>query len=838
MRKVSKSIFNSVIRIVKLRTLFLVTLIVLAALSFVYMKDNVQVGVIILALFLLLSAFYILIIRKSQAIMVEGEQQFRLLTENITELISRHSLDGTFTFISPSCTKILGYMPQELIGINSYNLSHADSHELIREVHNKIIKSNVSHIATYQIRCKDGSYVWLETSSKAICDSITNEPTEILCVSRDVTTKIEEENLFKRLVTFAEELLRTGSAQVSYQKILENLLYISKAKYGVLTLFNENTNKFTTVAIAGMNQYVNKMTKILGFEPIGKEWTDYSTEHKKLLGKISASYSSMSELAAGIMPEIICKPIEKLLNIGEITVTKIIVNNQMIGDFTLIMPAGKRLENDYLIKIYSRQIDMFITRMKAENKLKDSETRLISAQSMAHVGNWELNLNTKIIWASEETFNIYGIKYVSQYLAHNIARETVFYEYRELLEKTLNDLIAKKGLYDVKFKINNFETGDERFIHSRAILLVDENGKPNKVVGTIQDITDYTKAEDEIRYLSYHDQLTGLYNRRFYQEELIRLDTKSNLPITIVMGDVNGLKLINDSFGHSMGDELLKKVAQVLIKGFRENDIIARLGGDEFVILLPKTEATEAEQLIKHVKDMASKENVRSVDISVSYGYETKNDENAGIQEILKKAEDRMYKNKLFESPSMRGKTIKAIINTLHEKNKREEQHSHRVSLLCRKMGEALDMTAHEIEELKSVGLLHDIGKIAIEENILNKQEKLTCDEWEEIKRHPEIGYRILSTVNELSEMSEYVLYHHERWDGTGYPKGLKREEIPLQSRIITIADAYDAMTSERSYHRAMSKEISVEELRRNAGSQFDPGLVSIFIEKVLGKIN
>ena len=183
-----------------------------------------------------------------------------------------------------------------------------------------------------------------------------------------------------------------------------------------------------------------------------------------------------------------------------------------------------------------------------------------------------------------------------------------------------------------------------------------------------------------------------------------------------------------------------------------------------------------------------------------------------------------------FETPD------KDFFSTLHEKNKREEQHSHRVSALCKRMGEALGLPEHKIEELKLVGLLHDIGKIAIDENILNKPGKLTDDEWKEIKRHPEIGYRILSTVNDMSEMAEYVLAHHEKWDGKGYPRGLKGEEIPFASRIITIADAYDAMTSERNYRSALPNEVALEELQKNAGIQFDPKLVSVFIEKVLGQ--
>ncbi|MBE1304312.1 diguanylate cyclase [Clostridium botulinum] len=361
------------------------------------------------------------------------------------------------------------------------------------------------------------------------------------------------------------------------------------------------------------------------------------------------------------------------------------------------------------------------------------------------------------------------------------------------------------------------------------------NGK--KVFHSLcRDIRERKEMENKLEYLSYHDQLTGLYNRRFFENELKRLDVEENLPLTIVMADVNGLKLVNDSFGHATGDELLKKVSEIIKKGCRYNDIIARLGGDEFVILLPKTDIYETEQIVKNINALALKETVSAVNISISFGYGTKKKEEEKIEEILKKAEDYMYKKKLFESPSMRGKTIGAIISTLHEKNKREEEHSHRVSMLCQDMGHALGLTESETEELKTIGLLHDIGKIAIEENILNKSEELTEDEWQEIKRHSEIGYRILNTVNDMLEISEYVLYHHERWDGKGYPKGLKGEEIPLQSRIITIIDAYDAMTSQRSYRSALPEESAIEELKINAGTQFDPDLVRIFIEKVLNK--
>ncbi|OGO78934.1 MAG: diguanylate cyclase [Clostridiales bacterium GWB2_37_7] len=352
----------------------------------------------------------------------------------------------------------------------------------------------------------------------------------------------------------------------------------------------------------------------------------------------------------------------------------------------------------------------------------------------------------------------------------------------------------------------------------------------------LRDISERKEFEKKLEYLSYHDQLTGLFNRRFFEEELKRLDVERNLPMTLVLADVNGLKLINDSFGHSMGDELLQKVAEAIKKGCRENDIVARLGGDEFVVLLPKTDGQQTDQIIKRIKAAAANEKVGSIDLSISFGYQTKMKVDETIIDVFKKAEDYMYREKLFESPSMRSKTIDTIINTLHEKNVREERHSQRVSELCKSIGIAIGLPDREIQELKTAGLLHDIGKIAIDENILNKPDKLTENEWQEIKQHPEKGYRILSTVSDLSEIAEHVLYHHERWDGKGYPKGLKGAEIPLKSRILSIADAYDAMTSERSYCKSREEKVAIEELHKSVSTQFDPELVTVFVEKVLSK--
>ena len=374
-----------------------------------------------------------------------------------------------------------------------------------------------------------------------------------------------------------------------------------------------------------------------------------------------------------------------------------------------------------------------------------------------------------------------------------------------------------------------------RWVEMNSVL-IEWQGKP-ATLNFQTDITKRKQSEDAILYLSYHDQLTGLYNRRFYEEELKRLDTERNFPISLVMADVNGLKLTNDAFGHMAGDKLLQDVATILKHECRSDEIAARIGGDEFMLLLPRTGEAEAEAIVQRIQKEIGRKKNDSMILSVSFGWATKEDVTTDIAAVYIQAEDQMYRHKLSESTSMKRETLKLITKSLYEKNRTEKLHCERVSELCKNIGRALQLSPEDISELGLFGVVHDIGKIGIAEKILSKTGNLETAEWIEIQRHPEIGYQILRSVNEFSHLADFVLAHHERMDEKGYPRGLQGKEIPLQSRILSIAEAFDAMSSDSGYKGRLSEEAAVTELVKNAGTQFDANLVQVFVEKVLGRV-
>lgn len=331
--------------------------------------------------------------------------------------------------------------------------------------------------------------------------------------------------------------------------------------------------------------------------------------------------------------------------------------------------------------------------------------------------------------------------------------------------------------------------------------------------------------------LYYKDKLTGLYNKNFFEEELSRLDTKRQLPISLIMGDINGLKLINDAFGHSVGDSALKKVAKIMSESFRDEDIISRVGGDEFIILLPKTSEEIASSIVDRVKQRCENNPMDYIKISISFGVATKSEYDEDIQKVLKQAEDRMYYKKLKESKAAKLSMIKFLKSKLEKITYETKSHYQRLKELTLMMAEALGLSDTKKEELRLLCEFHDIGKIGVSKNILQKEGSLDREEWESVKRHSEIGYYIAREFRDTTPIDDLILIHHERWDGTGYPGLFKEDEIPVVARIFAIADAYDVMVNHRPYKSPMTVTEALKEIKEQSGKQFDPLIADIFIE-------
>lgn len=490
----------------------------------------------------------------------------------------------------------------------------------------------------------------------------------------------------------------------------------------------------------------------------------------------------------------------------------VIINGQMVGGYGIY-------EN-------------ITERKRVEEELQTQRRRLENVIEASGVGTWEWDTQTgKTIynqnWAKMVGYSLEELKPDNLKVFESLVHPD---------DLTRSNLIAERHLtgelpvYECELRMKHSDGHWIWVLDRGRVLTRSADGKPRLMFGTHTDITDRKIAEEKIRYISLHDSLTGLYNRTYIEEEMARLDTPRQLPLSIIMADLNGLKLINDTYGHPIGDKALQAAAGIIKSTCREDDIYARWGGDEFVILLPQTSAAAAGNLCKRITESCRVIFIEDVPVSMAIGVACKTSSEEPLMKILQEAENLMYKQKLTESRSTKSAVLKALLKTLEAKSFETEAHTRGMQQTARLIGKELSLPDAEMNRLELLITLHDIGKINIAEEILTKRGPLTSDEWETIKKHPEIGYRIARATEEFAHVANEILAHHERWDGQGYPQGLKEKAIPYLARITTIADAYEVMTNGRPYKKAMPIKEVAAEFRRCAGTQFDPALVEIFL--------
>jgi len=534
------------------------------------------------------------------------------------------------------------------------------------------------------------------------------------------------------------------------------------------------------------------------------------------------------------------KPIDRLIDTserfsaGDLTPRVEIVRNDEIGrlstSFNKMADTMNLLVNNLEVKVKERTLEI----EKTLNALKENKDELRLILDSAAEGIYGIDNNGNCTFCNTSCLVILGYRNQDELIGKNM---------HLLIHHTRRD---GNPMPKEECKVYQaFNTGRGTHVVDEVFWKHDGTSfeaeyysypqfKGGEIVGsvvTFMDITERKKNEENIKYLSSHDSLTGLYNRMYFDCKLKEIDNKKNLPISIIFGDVNGLKLTNDIFGHTAGDTLLNKSAEILKKVCRAKDIVARVGGDEFVILMINTEAREAKQVISSIKKEFYKEKIIAIKGSMAVGCDTKASTDINIERTMENAENKMYKDKTLNRKTVNSDMIKTIIETLHERSPEQARHSKAVCEICRNIGRKMDLSEAEIMKLQTAGYLHDIGKIVLDERLLNKNGVFNEEEKRENQQHSMIGYRILNSFESTMDIAEAILAHHESWDGSGYPKGLKGEEIPKLARIIAVAENYDAMLNDPNNNTTMSKEEVISEIKNKSGVKFDPEIVRVMAD-------
>jgi diguanylate cyclase (GGDEF)-like protein/PAS domain S-box-containing protein len=409
-------------------------------------------------------------------------------------------------------------------------------------------------------------------------------------------------------------------------------------------------------------------------------------------------------------------------------------------------------------------------------------------------------------------------------------------EYREILRREWVRVIALKHKFRYEYEIVT-AAGEHKWVLELAqAVYTDTNDEQVEALeGIIIDITANKRAHERIQYMDIHDSFTGLYNRKYYESVKRDLDTQQTCPVGIVLVDINGVRIINDAFGHEEGDVLIRRTASILTACCREEDIVSRNGSDDFAVIMPLADEAEVVHLIERIHVVCADVNQELYGeesrLSISAGYGFRLTVEDSMNKAEKDAEESLNKSKLLEQRSHQNVMLSSIMATMYAKSQETEAHSQRIARFARLIAGEIGLGQLQLDELDLLSKLHDVGKVGIDDRILNKPAGLTPEEWAVMRTHPEIGHRILMVSPELRNIAEYVLNHHERWDGRGYPNGRTGESIPLLSRILSIADAYDAMTEDRIYRPALPREHALKEIEKNAGTQFDPQLANLFVE-------
>ncbi len=731
--------------------------------------------------------------KQAEEALQESEKHYRQMVDNTSDVIWTTDLNLNLTYVSPSIEKIIGdpvdvhlKRPME----EKFSLEDLDAiSSMLREEFEKesdpASDKERSRIIEAEHYRADGSSIWIAMHISFIRDQNENV-IGLQGITRDITERKQAEDKLLALKTF-------------YENIVQNI------NEGVIIFNNSGESTFTNPSLLQM---------------IGRDADQFLGRHWTLL--VPPQYHQVVEEAnarrsAGVSDryEIEIKHKNGSLIPVQVSGSPFYDSKtgEMVGTLAVLTDISERKKNEEALKeseMRSRALigaipDMLF-RFNREGVYLEA---VIKDETMLHPSAY-----------SHYQQNGFIGKSMAEVLPAPIVKKLI-----AGIEKTLAS--GEIQVFEYSYKTENYE----RHLEARMAPI-----GTIEVVSIVRDITDKKKQDIKLQYISFHDQLTGLYNRRYYKNELKRLDSSRDHPIAVISADIDGVKLVNDTFGHSEGDKYIRACAKLLKDTLRSSDILARVGGDEFAIILPRFTRERGQQLMERIEyqieDYNRKKN-SDLPLSISIGLAVSESSEQSLEETYKKADRAMYADKLKRSKKAQHVIVTLLLTALYKRSELFEGEREHVQALCLQLGRALSLDSKQMTDLELLSRVYDLGKVSLPDhvvhcNLLHKSEELTEAEREAIYRHPETGYRIASSSPELAAIAELILKHHENWDGSGYPLGLKREEIPIECRIVAIAIAYSAMTNPRPYAETLDKNDALAELQRCAGTQFDPELVKM----------
>ncbi|MDD4388911.1 MAG: diguanylate cyclase [Bacilli bacterium] len=787
-----------------------------------------DIALIILSLLFLLGAIYALIASFKIKSLKNKHQDLQLYsnfirtfahTENSLVYLKDENL--RYLFINPAVEDFYHLKADAIIGFDDAAISDEEFIGLKRKSDLSVLQDKKT--VNCEIRWHNRFYetkkfpVVLPTGTVGVGAFITDITEQI------INQKKLEQTSFRNEILLSAILRNYTSIQEQLDYVLNQTIKLTESEYGYVYLYNEEKEEFTlnSWSLGVLSDCeLSKSINIRRLNEVGL-WGEVIRQARPL---IINDYPAYPRHKKGYPQGHV-----RLFNFMTIP---IIIEGKILAVVGLAnKPYGYDDTDINQVTILMNGIWHNIERRKrsieletAISKLKANEARLELILNSTADAIFGVDREGKCTFCNQSCLRLLGYRNESDLIGQDM-HKLLRYGPSRALYHDVNECKIRRTYNEGQ----EIHADDEMFFRANGSwFYVEYNSYPqyhdNEIVGAVVSFSDITKrkeTEKKILFTSYQDSLTGLFNRRFLEIEIKKLDVKENLPLSIIMGDVNGLKLINDVFGHNTGDELLRKSAEVMKRCCRPGDVVARWGGDEFVVVLPATSYEDAEKIAEKIKSAFANEKIKELACSISLGFASKTKENQNIKSIIDTAEEQMYIEKSLNSRTFNYSSIVNILNVLFEKYPDIRRHSERVRDLAERLGRRLKFSKSEYQRLIDACFFHDIGKISLQD--IKKQDEPN------LKKHTVVGFRILNNSEDTVALAKYVLSHHERWDGTGYPKGLKGEAIPRISRVIGLVECYDAITM--GTDDPLLKQKALTEIATKAGTQFDPAFTGEFIE-------